>query len=302
MPSCTIDQPLKDQALHELRAVLKNNTLWVKVHAAEYLIWLQQDIREVEQAYQAEYASYQQEPKYRIGISRVLYQTASDPEKKKQWLNNVLSIFGDTTAPDRIHAAETLAKLKTSPVQQYPDATDAALEDTSRILQTYTLWATSYTSKELEEKNKRRFIEMAFSDEDSIIRKISAYVLLKSKDLNPGEWHSFAERAMKEPVSGGLRNNLLYTAFVTYTGGNEELFKKIKTKMQDHWEQFNASQRIELAQALAEQGTCEHLLILSAYLNNEHNNGLYDAQSPAGADVRAAAAYAILRIAAREAE
>jgi len=299
MQPCKVQDPLKEQALTELRTVLKNNAMWVKVHAAEYLVWLHQDINDVQKVYEEEYRQYQNEPKYRIGISRVLYQTETDPAKKKACLDKVLTIFGDTTSPDRIHAAETLAKLKTSPAVLYPQATDASLKDTSRILQTYTLWATSYTSKEVEEKNKQEFIRMAFEDADPIIRKISAYVLLKSKDLTPGEWESFAAKALEEPASGGLRNNLLQAAFVTYTGGDETIHQKIKTEITSNWKQFNAGERIELAQALAEKGGCKDAVILAAFLNNEENNNLYDAQSPSGADVRAAAAYAILKIAGR---
>ncbi|MBO9595146.1 MAG: hypothetical protein J7599_19735 [Niabella sp.] len=300
MQPCKIQDPLKEQASTELHAVLKNHTMWVKVHAAEYLVWLHKDMDDVEKVYQEEYRQYQNEPKYRIGISRVLYQTETDPAKKKAWLNQVLHVFGDTTSPDRIHAAETLAKLKTSPATLYPQATDASLNDTSRILQTYTLWATSYTSKETEEKNKHTFIRMAFEDPDPVIRKISAYVLLKSKDLTPEEWKSFAAKALEEPASGGLRNNLLQAAFVTYTGGDETTHQKIKTEITSNWKQFTSGERIELAQALAEKGRCEDVAILAAFLNNEERNHLYDAQSPAAADVRAAAAYAILKIAGRE--
>ncbi len=300
MQPCKIQDPLKEQALTELHAVLKNNTQWVKVHAAEYLVWLHKDMSEVQKIYQEEYRQYQNEPKYRIGISRVLYQTETDPAKKKAWLDKVLTVFGDTTSPDRIHAAETLAKLKTSPAALYPQATDASLQDTSRILQTYTLWATSYTSKEMEEKNKQAFIRMAFEDTDPIIRKISAYVLLKSKDLTPEEWKAFAAKALEEPASGGLRNNLLQAAFVTYTGGDETIHQKIKTEITGNWKQFTAGERIELAQALAEKGGCEDAAILAAFLNNEEHHNLYEVQSSSGADVRAAAAYAILKIAGRE--
>ncbi|WP_040679914.1 hypothetical protein [Niabella aurantiaca] len=299
MHPCKIETSLKDQALTELRTVLKNNTVWVKVHAAEYLLWLHEDNSEVQKAYLDEYGKYQNEPKYRIGISRVLYQTESDPAKKKAWVDKVLAVFGDTTSPDRIHAAETLAKLKTSPQPLYPEATHAALGDTSRILQTYTLWATSYTSAETEEKNKQEFIRRSFEDPDPIIRKISAYVLLKSKDLTPREWSSFATKALNEPAGSELRNNLLHAAFVTYLGDDETTFQKIKTEMTRDWKQFTASQRIELAQALAEQGDCDDATVLSAFLNNNENNGLYEAQSATGADVRAAAAYAILKIAER---
>ncbi len=300
MHPCKIEDTVKEQAQTELRTILENQSVWIKVHAAEYLLWLHKDIDEVQKAYLDEYEQYRNEPKYRIGIARVLYQAEANPEKKKEWLNKVLTVFGDTTSPDRIHAAETLAKLKTSPLGLYPEATNASLNDTSRILQTYTRWATSYTSPETAESNKQQFIRMALEDSDIIIRKISAYVLLKSKDLTQQEWESFAAKALEEPADSELRNNLLQAALVTYTSGNEDRFQKIKTAMAQGWEQFTASQRIELAQALAEKGDCTDATLLTAFLNNREINGTYDPQSPAGADLRAAAAFALLKIAERE--
>lgn len=298
MPACKISTKIQEQSLTELRTILQKNEQWVKVHAAEYLIWLNKDLPEVRKVYLAEYQQYHNEPKYRIGISRILYQASADAGEKEKWLGKVLAVFGDTTSPDRIHAAETLAKLKTSPEKMFPAATQASLSDTSRILQTYTRWATSFTSEEVAKKNKAQFIELAFTDDDIIIRKISAYVLLKSKSFSTNEWIQFATKAINE-APGEIRNNLLNAAFATYKSGDDALSTKVKVEMLQNWKQFSATQRIELAQALAENGNCEDANILTVFLNNGENNNIYDAQSPTGADVRAAAAYALLRIAAR---
>ena len=299
MQPCKVEDSVKDQARTTLSTILHKHSVWIKVHAAEYLLWLNQDISEVQKAYLEEYEQFQNEPKYRIGISRVLYQTETDTAKKQVWLDKVLAVFGDTTSPDRIHAAETLAKLKTSPETRCPEATLASLNDTSRILQTYTLWATSYTSPEAAATNKLEFIRRAFEDPDTIIRKISAYILMKSRDLTGEEWDLFASRALKEPRDNDWRNNLLQTALVTYTGGDDARFRQIKSEICEGWSGFSASQRIELAQALAEKGDCSDVKILSAFLNDQETNGHYDPETPVAADLRAASAFALLKIAER---
>lgn len=304
LPSCILprasDRSLETKALCELRTILNEEQAWIKVHAAEYLLWLNRDRPAVKALFLKERDVYQHTVPYRIGIFRVLSQAEASAPGRQEWIDRVLVIFGDTTAPDRIHAAESLAKLRTTPVQHYPRLTRMALTDTSRILQLYTLWATSYTSKEEEEKNKQQFIRMVFEDPDPRIRTISAYILMRSKNMKYGEWRLFAGKAIAEPVTSALRHCLLTTAFVTYPGGDTATFKKIKKAITRNSKWFAASRRIELAQALAENGTSADKALLSVYLNNGNSRNIYDAGSPEAADVRAAAAYAILKISERE--
>ena len=51
------------------------------------------------------------EPQYRIGIWRVLARAADSEQEHAKWVGKIRDVFLDATAPDRPHAAETLAKL-----------------------------------------------------------------------------------------------------------------------------------------------------------------------------------------------
>ncbi len=101
---------LRAQCVETLRDGLQSGERWKKVHAAEALLDL--DYRKgVYAAFREELARHGEEPEYRIGIWRVLAQGASTVEERMQWRQRIVSVLTDETAPDRLHAVESLAKL-----------------------------------------------------------------------------------------------------------------------------------------------------------------------------------------------
>ena len=84
-PACD-DTSLEESSLAELKHVLHNQPEFIKVHAAEFLVWLghKDEVREV---FLRENDLHGSQPKYRIGIWRVLAQTETDSAKKHQWHN-----------------------------------------------------------------------------------------------------------------------------------------------------------------------------------------------------------------------
>lgn len=299
MYACNTDS-LTEKALTELNHTLKTQPEFIKVHAAEYLIWLGHT-EEARKEFLHENELHGSQPKYRIGIWRVLSQAEKDPAGKKVWNDKVYNAFGDLNGPDRLHASETLAKLKLSPLEKYPEATQKSMADESRNLQVYTHWATFYSPGADAKKYRQDFLNLVANDSNKIIRMISAYVLRKIKGLDAEQWTALARVALSEPDSSGLRKNLINTAIVTFPDGMKSTpdYEKIRQEMTRNYEQFSAGERIELAQALAEEGNEEDLKLLTSYLNNENSAGVYEPGSKEGADVRAAAAFAILKIAQR---
>lgn len=294
--SCNMKDPLKEQALNELNSVLNNQSEFIKVHAAEYLIWLGHT-EEARKIFLKENELYGDQPKYRIGIWRVLAQTEESREGKMKWENKVLDAFGDMNGPDRLHASETLAKLKVSPLEKYPEATQNALANENRNLQVYTLWAIFYASPEVLDKNRLEFIEMATIDSNEVIRLISSYILRKI-GIDAQQWQDFSAMALSEPDSSSVKFNLITTAFITKPASatQSELFSKIRSALITDYKSRSAADRISIAHALAKNGTESDLPLLESLLNNAFSSGIYEADSPEAADLRTAAAYAILKI------
>ncbi len=295
--SNTMTNVTEQKAMNELLHTLQSRPQFVKVHAGEFLIWLGHP-EKPRQEFIKENNLHGQVPKYRVVIWRVLAQTETDPEKKAIWTNKILEAFKDTSGPDRIHAAETLGKLKLSPLTLYPDQTKNALLSDDRNLQVYTLWATSYSSDSALEKNRQEFLRLVISDTNEVIRKISAFILRNSGKLSPVNWKALTDKAFSESPASALKTTLFNTAYITMpeTVVDAGLFKKIKVGMKKDYQHFSASKRIELALTLAQNGDDEDLMILTSLLNDEFTEGTYDKMSDEAADVRAAAAYAILKI------
>ena len=288
---------LEEKALKELLETLKAQPQWIKVHAAEYLLWMGHS-KEVKKAFMQENELYNTEPKYRIGIWRVLTEAETSPDQKIQWINKIFDAFQDINGIDRLHAAETLAKLKLSPLPKYPEATKNALTSGNRILYGYALWATAYASDSALSNNRQEFLNLAVSDSNEVIRKISAFVLRKLGGLTKNQWIYLSKKALSEPAESGLRNSLLNTAFVTLPEGADEsgLFQKIREEVFKDYKLFAVEKQIELALSLAEKGTVADLPVLQTFLNNEDILDKYEPNSSEAADVRAAAAFAILKI------
>ncbi len=294
--ACNTDV-LKDQCLAELKHTLKTEHEFIKVHAAEYLIWLGHP-EEVRKEFLQENELHGSQPKYRIGVWRVLAQTETDQAKKNEWHEKVLNAFGDLNGPDRLHASETLAKMKQSPLAKYPEATHQSLHDTSRNMQVYTQWAVSYAPGTDTSKVRQQFLQILASDSNQIVRMISAYILRQYKGLTEGEWTKLAGEALAEPAESQLKHNLLNTVIVTFPKGMKktEAYDEIAKESRSNYVKFSVDQRIQLSQALAEVGDEKDIPLLTSYLNNENSSGIYGAETKEAADVRAAAAYAILKI------
>jgi HEAT repeat protein len=231
-------------------------------------------------------------------VWRVLSQTETDQAKKNEWHEKVLNAFGDLKGPDRLHAAETLAKMRQSPLAKYPEATQESLHDTSRNMQVYTQWAVSYAPDADTNKVRQHFLQLLAADSNQIVRMISAYILRKNKGLTQGEWAKLAAEALAEPGESQLKHNLLNTAIATFPKGMKktEVYDEIAKESRRDYLKFSVDQRIQLSQALAEVGEAKDIPLLTSYLNNENSSGIYGTETKEGADVRAAAAYAILNI------
>ena len=297
-PITTVVQNRK--ALLELNLILAQRQKFVKVHAAEYLIWTghsQEPLKEFLQQDKLHHA----EPKYRITIWRVLVQADKDPVRKKKWLKNIYDAYKDINGPDRIHATETLAKLKQPVTSMFPQVTAKTLLAEDRNLATYALWADSYGSENRMAANKEKLLNMAITDADTTIRKISAFILRKEQGLSRQQWERIAAAALAMNKTDELYVTFLATALVTAPAGViSDKLKQIDALITAEINPYSAAIRTELALALAEKGTKKHLDLLMDILDDKNSAGIYDPASDEGADLRAAAAYAILKINSRK--
>ncbi|MGV3560246.1 hypothetical protein [Larkinella arboricola] len=281
---------LRNQCLQELRTVLQTEQEWIKVHAAEYLLWLGQPAG-VQDVYLNELRQFATKPQYRIGIWRVLAQAAASPEEKKKWTDQIAAAFKDPAGPDRIHAAETLAKLGISPTTVDAEATRKAIAGESRPLSLYTLWGASLADSKAAAANRQQFLTLALNrQEEAAPRRLGTFILRRLGGLSAADWKKLAEAALSEPISSGVQLNLVHAALVTASPSvtRSEPYRLLRIKMLAAKQSEAVGDRLELVTALAETGRPADVAVLTPMLKHEN------------ADVRAGAAYAILKIQKRE--
>ncbi|MFC5409298.1 hypothetical protein ACFPMF_08280 [Larkinella bovis] len=277
---------LQDQCLVELRNLLRTEKEWIKVHAAEFLLWVGEP-EGVQVVYLNELQQFAAKPQYRIGIWRVLAQAAATPEEKKKWTDQIADAFTDPVGPDRIHAAETLAKLGISPTTLDADVTRRAIAGENRPLSLYTLWGASLSDAQTAASNRQKFMALALDrQEEAAPRRLGAFILRRLGGLTSSEWKQLAEAALSEPLSSGIQLNLVHAALVTASPSatRSEPYRLLRIKMLAAQQSGSVGDLMELAAALAEKGQPADVAVLTPLLKHDF------------ADLRASAAYAILKI------
>lgn len=286
----------KNLSYEVLDKVMQEEEQWVKVHAAEYK--LQVGLPEgVYDTFLKQLALYENQAPYRIGIWRVLAKSAPTEAVGQQYIDKIIAVFNDTEASDRIHAAETLAKLGV-PVSTLAKATtDKILKGEKGSLWVYTLWA----SMQGQEKSNNPMLEaLLLGIEEEIPRLQAAYALKIEGNISEERWESLATMALDEPSSSIAKIHLLTAAY--YWAGPEhqksESYKKIEDLIFALLQSDNKGDRMALALTIAHKGDWSHQSILLGYLRNDNPIGTeINAETKASnADVMATAAFALLHM------
>lgn len=288
---------LVNEAVNTLRAVLNEQQEWVKVHAAEFLIWTG-NVQGVKQAYEKEFEVFGNKPQYRIGIWRVLAQLGIGDEAQK-YKSEILKAFVDTAGEDRIHAIETMAKLKLSPLPEHTEITKDALESEIKSLAAYTHWAVAYTNEDSLTTAKKYFLAKVLNiHEDILSRRIAAYVLRNSGNLGKEDWNVLSTMVLSLPDEAEGKISFLNAALLT---SPEELklsetYKKLFSQFLSFSNKKDKALRMDIAAGLAAVGTNEHIALLEVWMKNTDPIGV----AADYADVQASAAYAVLKICERD--
>ncbi|EPR69306.1 sodium:solute symporter [Cyclobacterium qasimii] len=285
----TLSYEVLDKVMHE-------EEQWVKVHAAEYK--LQVGLSEgVYETFLEQLSLFEDQSPYRIGIWRVLAKSAPTENERQLYIDKIIGVFKDTEATDRIHAAETLAKLGV-PVSSLAKATtDEILQGEKGSLWVYTLWA----SMQGQEKTNNPMLDaLILGIREEIPRLQAAYALQMEGNIPEDKWESLATKALDEPGTSIAKVYLLTAAY--YWAGPEhqksDSYKIIEDLILALQQSDNKGDRMALALAIAHKGDWSHQSILLGFLHNDNPLGteINAETSAANADVMATAAFSLLQM------
>ena len=271
---------LSSNCLATLREGMEHGIKWVRIHGGEDLAQLGYP-DEAEKFFRKELAEHGGDAEYRIGIWRVLAQSAPQ-ESRGEWTNRIRNAFLDRSGPDRGHAAETLGKLGYKPGAKGDEEFSSIAHGTNGELAVFARWVLADSG---EPADQMQLAEM-FDHWDPKVRGNAAYALRFLPRLQPETFQKLMSALEKEPSGSSARVYLACTLFVHASPENRRRFKPGLLK-------FTASadpkERYEACWGFAKAGTKEDLPALEKLLRD------------ADLDVRVSAANAILRIGRREA-
>lgn len=270
----------RDEAVAILREALEREPQWVKVHAAEFLLRLSYP-QQVSGEFETERALHEEEPRYRIGIWRVLARASGNPDERESWIERIRQVAKDLAAPDRVHAFESLSKLgdKLDDPALRAAAVDAAKPGLPTTGCARWLLAGAGGAAELSQ-----FADLLESG-DATERLVAAYGLQWINASDPTVIQRIQKAAEREPDDSLAHPYLLSAAWVlTRDADTGERFRE---KLISHAKAEGTAGKLVASSAFAERGVGTDVATLAEWLKSDD------------ADVRAAAAAAILRIARR---
>ena len=281
-----VTSELRERAVSTLRDVLEHQERWVKVHAAEFLLSL--DYPEgVEKEFTEELERHGTEPEYRIGIWRVLAKAAYDPRENRRFIARIRDVFLDSAAPDRLHAAETLAKLGYAVPQEtgptgggQPER--AAFERAAGGGDSMAVYARWVLLNSDPRRDDSPLAEM-LSSADAGVRGTAAYAIRHLASVSPATQRALASAAAGPRDSAAEIQLVCAMAVHAPAAQRGEWLARLRESAAT----ADARHRYHARQTLAQLAGLADLALLS--------RGLDDAD----ADVRAASAYAVLRLGRR---
>lgn len=265
-----VSPELHDRCLAELHDTLEKGEAFVKVHAAESLLWTghPDQVREV-------FLNESQDvPKYRIGVWRVLAQASLDAQERRKYEDKILAVLLDPKAPDRLHAAETLGKLGVT--SRDPEVLRLAKEETGPF-QAMVRWVLANSGNEQDEAALAELL----ASPDAYTRGCTAYALRFFKNLRPATAEKLNAAAEKEPLDSSWRTHVLSARYLHAKASEQP---KLRQALLEYLETGDTGQKREACAALGRVPNPEDIPLLNPLLDDPDR------------DVRAGAAEAMLLI------
>jgi hypothetical protein len=253
----------RQQLIDQLEQEMHANTSWVRIHAAEALI-----AHGVTEPVVASFAPEVNRvaPPYRIGVWRVMARAAQKSPERRQFIGQLHRVLLDPKAADRLHAAESLAKLGVA------DAADrsvleswlASADDASSV---FPLWLKVLSTRGEDRTKTEKRLASLLESKDPLARLRAALALGRIKPRAPETLWRLNQRLASEPAGSSARVYLI-TAALLQAKRNSPLALKLKPQLALYLEGGKPNEQLEAATVLGKCGSEKDLPALSRLLNS----------------------------------
>ena len=183
--------PLSDRAVETLTEILAVGTPVDQIHAAEVLIPFGH-ARVVWEHYHSRQGRFDETPIYRITDWRALARVDRTSAAREQWIHNLYRVALTPGLPDRVHAAESIAKLQIAP----PPHVVAAMQtwaDTAAEKDAAFAWWCAWGGQIPSDAGPQIVAWLQSDDSDTRLR--TAYMLARLRPSDSGVLAALADAA-----------------------------------------------------------------------------------------------------------
>jgi len=270
-----LTQPLLELLEHELLA----SKGFVAIHAAEALIEHGFDFK-VSARFQADADSTV--PGYRIGVWRVLARIAKDRNERQRFVGRIRRVMLDPAAPDRLGAAESLAKLNLASRWERP-ALEKWLQAADDASAVFPLWLLVLSGGAAERAGHEARLVRLLESNDPLARLRASFALGRFEMASAESIEKLMQRARVEAADSPARVYLLGAALLHAPRGSAAA-AAFKEQLLGVFGRGQANEQFEAATVIGLRGSPEDLPALLGLLKSKE------------ADARVGAAGAALRL------
>ena len=249
-PAPTEARAQRQQLLLMLEREMNSNTGWVRVHAAEALLDHQHALA-VAPAFAPEADTAA--PPYRIGVWRVLARAAASEDQRRAFIERIHRTMLDPRAPDRVHAAESLAKLTAANPSDDPMLVEW-LGTASDAESVYPLWLLVLSQSSMGRASNEDRLGQLLDSSDSTARLRAAFALGRIKSISPASIARLNRCLELEPEDSPVRGYVA-AASLRHTARDSSGTIRLKQVLTDRLSRGQPAEQLEAAMALGRFGT-----------------------------------------------
>ncbi len=272
-------QDLRKEAIGVLKKALIEEAGWVKVHAAEVLLFNNYP-ENVRKTFETELKK-SPSPKYRIGAWRVLVRAAgNDNALRKKYMDKIIAALHDPEGSDRSHAAETLGKLGYT--EDSPMLIKLAQKGKG-TLQANVRWILANSGAKQYEIQLAELVK----SNNAAVRGSVGYALRYLPKLSTNVLDMLVQACKKESIDSPARV-YLFSALYVHSRNNKALHKYAYDELLKYLKNSTPDEKKEACCALAAAGHIPDISLVKPLLKDPNT------------DLRIFAANAFLRIERRQ--
>jgi SSS family solute:Na+ symporter len=258
----------REDLAHRLGVELAGNTGFVRIHAAEALAEHGYGFM-VSAAFHAEAGTAP--PPIRVGVWRVLARIAEGSEERARFIDLLRKAMLDAQGPDRLQAAESLAKLGAANRSDRP-AIEQWLASADDATAAFLLWLLLLSSDAAERARDETRLAGLLDSSDPTARLRAAYALGRLETIAPKSLDRMNERVAVEASDSPARVYLLAAAFLHASRASAQALA-LKKEMLAFLKTGKGNEQLEAATAIGMRGSADDAPALDQALQSREADG-----------------------------